>query len=102
VVHFYNTRDNMCATPNDPNAKKTCWPAPEVTANEDTTVGDLGLSDEDENDVVAFLQTLTDGYTTTNPNITAKIQRNLKDMRKQLQQQEAHNGGASHARGAAN
>jgi cytochrome c peroxidase len=91
VVHFYNTRDNMCATPNDPNAKKTCWPAPEVTANEDPTVGNLGLSDEDENDIVAFLRTLTDGYTATNANVTAKIDRNLKEIRRNMQTQEAHN-----------
>ena len=73
-----------------------------MTANEDTTVGDLGLSDEDENDVVAFLQTLTDGYTTSNPDVTAKIERNLKEMRKNLQQQEARNSGGNHPHGAAN
>jgi cytochrome c peroxidase len=89
VVHFYNTRDTICTSPNDPNVKKTCWPAPEVTANEDTTVGALGLSDADENDVVAFLQTLTDGYTTSNPTVAAKLQHNLKEIRKNLQQQEA-------------
>jgi len=26
------------------------------------TVGNLGLTDEEENELVAFLQTLTDGY----------------------------------------
>jgi cytochrome c peroxidase len=67
VVHFYNTRDQQCPTPNDPNAKKTCWPAPEVTSNEDNTVGDLGLSSSDEDDIVAFLKTLTDGYKAAAP-----------------------------------
>jgi cytochrome c peroxidase len=102
VVHFYNTRDTMCAAPNDPNVKKTCWPGPEVSSNEDTTVGALGLSDEDENDVVAFLQTLTDGYTTGNPAVTAKIERNIREIRKNMEQQEAHNSSGKHSHGTAN
>jgi hypothetical protein len=40
----------------------TCWPAPEVAANETTLIGKLGLTDADEADIVAFLGTLTDGY----------------------------------------
>jgi hypothetical protein len=40
---------------------------PEVPNNEDMTVGSLGLTDEEENQIVAFLQTLTDGYTTPYP-----------------------------------
>jgi cytochrome c peroxidase len=66
VVHFYNTRDapgfaaNSCAPGTE---KKTCWPAPEVTANMDMTIGDLGLSNTEEDQIVAFLKTLTDGYT---------------------------------------
>jgi cytochrome c peroxidase len=67
VVHFYNTRDTLCPTPNDPGAGKTCWPAPEVSANEDQTIGDLGLSSSDEDDIVAFLKTLTDGYMQVSP-----------------------------------
>jgi hypothetical protein len=40
----------------------TCWPAPEQAANENSTlVGNLGLSEADENALVAFLETLTDG-----------------------------------------
>jgi cytochrome c peroxidase len=85
VVHFYNTRDSVCPTPNDPNVKKTCWPAPEVSQNEDTTVGKLGLSDQDENDIVAFLQTLTDGYTKTSPAVSNAIQHNIRQMRESLQ-----------------
>jgi cytochrome c peroxidase len=102
VVHFYNTRDSQCATPNDPNAKKTCWPAPEVSANEDTTVGNLGLSDQDENDIVAFMQTLTDGFTTSNSEATAKIERNIKEIRKNMLQQQARNSGGKHSRSTAN
>ena len=42
---------------------------PEVTNNLDMTTGKLGLTDQEENQIVAFLQTLTDGYTTPYPNI---------------------------------
>ncbi len=42
---------------------------PEVPNNEDMTVGSLGLSDTQESQLVAFLQTLTDGYTTIYPSI---------------------------------
>ena len=64
VVHFYNTRDELprCTDPLDPQAGKQCWPAPEVSANEDRTIGNLGLSEQEENAIVAFLKTLTDGY----------------------------------------
>jgi cytochrome c peroxidase len=67
VVHFYNTRDTKCSSPNDPGVKKTCWPQPEVYQNQDTTVGNLGLSSSDEDDIVAFLKTLTDGYVPVSP-----------------------------------
>jgi hypothetical protein len=39
---------------------------------------------------VAFLRTLTDGYTTGNPAVTAKIEHNIKEIRKNALQQEAH------------
>jgi cytochrome c peroxidase len=64
VVHFYNTRDTLprCA-PNDPGERISCWPAPEVAANLNTRqLGNLGLSEDEENAIVAFMQTLTDGY----------------------------------------
>jgi len=64
VMHFYNTRDVLrrCA-PNDPGEKISCWPAPEVAANMNTRqLGNLGLSDDEENAIVAFMRTLTDGY----------------------------------------
>jgi cytochrome c peroxidase len=64
VMHFYNTRDVLprCA-PNDPGEKVSCWPAPEVAENMNTRqLGNLGLSEDEENAVVAFMKTLTDGY----------------------------------------
>jgi len=64
VVHFYNTRDVLqrCG-PKDLGEGTTCWPAPESTDNMNTKfMGRLGLSDEEENALVSFLQTLTDGY----------------------------------------
>ncbi len=65
VVHFYNTRDALprCIGAHDSREKVGCWPAPEVPANENRKqLGSLGLSDSEEDDIVAFLQTLTDGY----------------------------------------
>jgi hypothetical protein len=41
----------------------TCWPVPESTDNMNTKfVGRLGLSDEEEDALVSFMQTLTDGF----------------------------------------
>lgn len=52
VVHFYNTRDVLD------------WPEPEVAENVNTEeLGNLGLTDEEEDAIVAFLKTLSDGYT---------------------------------------
>jgi cytochrome c peroxidase len=64
IVHFYNTRDVLArCRPNDPGEGITCWPAPESTDNMNTKrVGRLGLSDEEENALVSFMQTLTDGF----------------------------------------
>jgi cytochrome c peroxidase len=74
LVHFYNTRDvyrNSAVESGDCPAGTTervnCWPAAEVSVNQDMTVGDLGLTDTEENEIVTFLQTLTDGYTTPYP-----------------------------------
>ncbi|UCG53505.1 MAG: T9SS type A sorting domain-containing protein [Candidatus Latescibacterota bacterium] len=51
VVHFYNTRD------------VEDWPDPEVPENVNTDeLGDLGLTDSEENAIVAFMETLSDGY----------------------------------------
>jgi cytochrome c peroxidase len=68
VVHFYNTRDvypfpvlsGHC--PEGTVEKVTCWPMPEDPNNENTTIGKLGLTPEEEDDIVAFLRTLVDGY----------------------------------------
>jgi cytochrome c peroxidase len=75
LVHFYNTRDvypfdvTSGHCPAGTIEKVTCWPKPEVKNNLDMTVGKLGLSDTEENQIVAFLQTLTDGFTTPYPDI---------------------------------
>ncbi len=51
IVHFYNTRD------------VANWPPPEVPDNvNDSELGDLGLTNKEEETIVAFLKTLTDGY----------------------------------------
>lgn len=63
VVHFYNTRDKLPNCPQgSPGEKETCWPPPEVSKNLDKTVGNLGLTDKEEDQIVAFMKTLTDGY----------------------------------------
>jgi len=74
LVHFYNTRDLLSFPvtsghcPPGTVERVTCWPMPEVSNNIDMTTGDLGLTDQEENQIVAFLQTLTDGFTTPYPN----------------------------------
>jgi cytochrome c peroxidase len=68
VVHFYNTRDvypfpvlsGNC--PSGTVEKVTCWPMPEDPNNENTTIGKLGLTPEEEDDIVAYLNTLVDGF----------------------------------------
>jgi cytochrome c peroxidase len=68
VVHFYNTRDvypfpvlsGNC--PSGTVEKVTCWPMPEDPNNENTTIGKLGLTSEEEDDIVAYLRTLVDGF----------------------------------------
>ncbi len=75
LVHFYNTRDVYPYPVESGNCpvgtveKVNCWPQPEVPQNEDMTVGKLGLTDQEENQIVAFLETLSDGYTTPYPDI---------------------------------
>jgi cytochrome c peroxidase len=54
IVHFYNMRD----------VPGVGWPAPEVAVNINTTeMGNLGLNHGEELAIVAFLKTLSDGYT---------------------------------------
>jgi cytochrome c peroxidase len=75
LVHFYNTRDVYPFPVESGNCpagtveKVNCWPEPEVPQNKDMTVGNLGLTDQEENQIVIFLQTLNDGYTTPYPDI---------------------------------
>ena len=55
VVSFYNTRNTGA------------WGLPEVEENvEQSRVGNLGLSSADEDAIVAFMLTLTDGYVVEN------------------------------------
>jgi cytochrome c peroxidase len=71
LVHFYNTRDkpgykyNVTSghCPKGTTEKVDCWPMPEVANNLDMTIGNLGLSDHEEDQIVVFLRTLTDGFT---------------------------------------
>jgi cytochrome c peroxidase len=75
LVHFYNTRDVYKQSVESGNCpagtveKVNCWPSPEVPQNMDMTVGHLGLTDVEEDQIVAFLQTLSDGFTTPYPDI---------------------------------
>ena len=58
VIHFYNTRDAGGSNPETSGL----WEASEVTANIVAAgrVGNLGLSDVEEDSIVAYLETLTD------------------------------------------
>ena len=78
LVHFYNTRDvgnfefNVTSghCPAGTTEKVDCWPMKEVPQNLDMTIGMLGLTDQEENQIVAFLQTLTDGFDPNNPTVS--------------------------------
>jgi cytochrome c peroxidase len=51
IVHFYNTRD------------VEEWPAPELAVNVNSDeLGNLGLTDAEEDAIIAFMRTLSDGY----------------------------------------
>jgi len=71
VVHFYNTRDVKPVCPGDFTVEEAlafnngegCWPAPEVADNVNTTeMGNLGLTDAEEDALVAFMQAMSDGF----------------------------------------
>jgi cytochrome c peroxidase len=66
-VPYAPTADGQMQTMTVRNAgtteKVNCWPRPEVPNNIDMTVGNLGLTDHEEDLIVTFMQTLTDGYT---------------------------------------
>jgi cytochrome c peroxidase len=77
LVHFYNTRDvfpfpvTSGHCPSNKTEKVDCWPQPEVPGpTVDMTVGKLNLTDHEEDLIVTFLQTLTDGFTTPYPDRT--------------------------------
>lgn len=68
AVAFYNDRDKkpLCNKNRVTEAaalQQRCWPAPEVIANVNRDeLGDLKLTEREIDDIVAFMQTLTDGY----------------------------------------
>jgi cytochrome c peroxidase len=76
LVHFYNTRDKFpfpvtsghC--PAGTTEKVDCWPMPEVPNNIDMTVGNLGLTDQEENQLVIIMQGLNDGFNPSNPSVS--------------------------------
>lgn len=63
VVHFYNTRDTLpVCNPGDIGERVSCWPLPETALNMNSKeMGNLELSDAEEDAIVAFMKTLTDG-----------------------------------------
>jgi len=68
VVHFYNTRDvkPACRDPFTTEADAVaqgCWPEPQINVNVNTSeLGNLGLTDAEENAIVKFMRTLSDGF----------------------------------------
>lgn len=68
IVHFYNTRDAkpVCVddfTRVEDALAQGCWPRPEVPVNVNTKeLGDLHLTKAQEDAIVAFMKTLSDGY----------------------------------------
>jgi len=68
IVHFYSTRDvkPQCLDPFTTEADalaQGCWPEPEVADNVNTKeLGKLNLTEKQENAIVEFLKTLSDGY----------------------------------------
>jgi cytochrome c peroxidase len=78
IVHFYNTRDAKPVCVDDPatiaidesqflSAEQAiaqgCWPKPEVVVNVNTSeLGNLHLTEAQEDAIVVFMKTLSDGY----------------------------------------
>ncbi len=72
IVHFYNTRDALpsCESRGLFNATEAvalanrCWPAPEVPENVNAKeLGNLHLTEAQKEAIVAFMMTLSDGFT---------------------------------------
>jgi cytochrome c peroxidase len=76
LVHFYNTRDvfpypvTSGHCPAGTTEKVDCWPMPEIPNNIDMTVGHLGLTDLEEDQLVLIMQALTDGFDPANPTVS--------------------------------
>jgi cytochrome c peroxidase len=76
LVHFYNTRDvyayNVTSgnCPQGTTEKVDCWPMPEVPGTIDMTVGHLGLSSQEENQLVLIQKAATDGFNPANPAVS--------------------------------
>jgi len=52
-----------CETSGDPRPGENCWPEPEVPSNLNRDeLGNLGLTEKEEEAIVAFMGTLSDGY----------------------------------------
>jgi cytochrome c peroxidase len=68
IVHFYNTKDVKPRCPDPFTSERDalrmdCWPAAEIAQNVNTDeLGDLGLTSDEEDALVAFMKTLSDGY----------------------------------------
>jgi cytochrome c peroxidase len=67
IVNFYNTRDVKSECPGPYTEAQAmaadCWPQPEVSMNVNRDeLGDLGLTPDEENAIVAFLKALSDGF----------------------------------------
>jgi len=64
IVHFYNTRDTLPTCTNSAQIPGLdCWPAPEAPMNVNhDELGNLGLTEAEEDAIVAFMKTLSDGY----------------------------------------
>ena len=68
IVNFYSTRDKKPVCPDPFTTEEDalalgCWPSPEVSANVNTKeLGKLNLTEDQEDAIVAFLKTLSDGY----------------------------------------
>lgn len=64
IVHFHNTRDVLpvCSSVKAPAQGVNCWPPAEYPTNIEDRLGDLGLTPSQERTLVAFLETLSDGY----------------------------------------
>jgi cytochrome c peroxidase len=69
LVHFYNTRDVFAFNvtsghcPAGTTEKVDCWPMPEVPDNISMSLGNLGLTDHEEDLLVIAITLATDGFT---------------------------------------